>query len=78
MLWVLVLAVTVQGWADAQEKFETVTDTVSVIPIESIWAIIDGELRAETDVEAVAVRQVADVTKRVGAHRKDASSSCLI
>ena len=56
MLWVLVRAVSVQGGADTEEKFEGITEIVAVIPIESVGAIIYGELRAEADVEATAVR----------------------
>ena len=42
--------------ADAEKKFEGVTKIVSIIAIERIGAIVDGELRAETDVDAFAVR----------------------
>ena len=72
MLWVFVLAVTVEGGADAEEKFETVTEIVSVIAIETVGAIVDGELCPETDIDAVSVRQVADVTKCIGGYWKDA------
>ncbi len=64
-------AVTVQRWADAQEKLERVAEIVAVVAIERIGAVVDGELGAETDVDAVAVRQVADVTERVPAHWKN-------
>ena len=71
-------AVTVQRWADAEKEFERVTEIVSIVPIESVGAIIDGELRAEADVDTVAVRQVADVTKRVCAYGKYARVSAGI
>ena len=46
---------TVQGWADTQEKLEGVAEIVAVVAIETIGAIVDGELGAETDVDAIAV-----------------------
>ena len=55
MLRVLMHAVTVQGWADAEKKLEGVAKIVAVVPIESVGAVVDGELCAESDVEAVAV-----------------------
>jgi hypothetical protein len=55
MLRVVVCAVTVQRWPDPQKKFEGVAEIVAVIPIESVGPIIDCELRAETDVHAVAM-----------------------
>src|SRR6266480_643602 len=51
-----VSAMTVQRGADAQEKFKGVAEIVSVVSIESIRAAVEGELRAESDIEAVAVR----------------------
>ena len=65
-------SMTVQRWADAQEKFKGVTEIVSIVAIETIGAIVDRELRAESDVEAVAMRQIAHVSDRVSAHWKDA------
>ena len=59
----VVRAVTVLGWTDAQEKLEGVTEIVAVVAIERIGTVIDRELGAESDVDAVAVRQVADVTE---------------
>ena len=53
---ILVPSLAVQGWTDTQEKLEGVTEIVAVIAIESVGAIIDSELRAESNVEAVAVR----------------------
>jgi hypothetical protein len=51
----LVRAVTVQGWADAQKEFESVAEIVAVIALESVGAVINRKLRAETNVETVAV-----------------------
>ena len=71
VLGVIVLGVTVLGRPDAQEKLEGVAEIVSVVTIERIGAVVDCELGAEADVDAVAVRQVADVTERVSAHWKN-------
>ena len=71
VLSVVVRAMTVQGWPDAQEELERVAEIVAVVAIERVGAVVDGELGAETDVDAVAVRQVADVTERVPAHWKN-------
>ena len=51
----LVRAVTVEGRAYAQKKFKCVTEIVPIVAIESIGAIVDGELRSQADVEAIAV-----------------------
>jgi hypothetical protein len=48
---VIVHAVTVQGRADAKEKFETVTEIIAVVAVERIGAVVDGELGTETNVE---------------------------
>jgi hypothetical protein len=56
MLRVFVYAMSVQGWADTQEKLEPVTEIVAVVTIERIGAVVDGKLGAETYVDAVAVR----------------------
>src|SRR5262249_16026986 len=71
-------AVTVQGWADAEKELERVAKIVAVITVESVGAIIDGELGAKTDVDPIAMRQVADVTQRVPSHGKDARVRGLI
>src|SRR5438552_12422787 len=63
---------TVKGPADAQEKLEGVAEIVSVIAIETIGSIIDGELHAEPDVEAAAVREIAHVTDAVTADGENA------
>ena len=60
----VMLAVGVLRGTYTQEKFEGVAEVVAVVAIESGGAVIDSELRAETDVEAFAVRQVAHVTER--------------
>jgi len=72
VLAVLVHSVTVQRGADAEKKLEGITQIVSVIAVETIRAIVDRKLGAESDVEAVAMRQIADISNRVSAYRKDA------
>ena len=67
----LVRAVTVLGWPDPQEKLERVAEIVAVVAIERTGTVVDGELGAETYVDTIAVRQVADVTERVSAHLKN-------
>src|SRR5947207_13582435 len=67
-----VRAVSMPRWADAQKKFEGVTEIVSVVTIKAVRAIIYRKLGAESDINAVAVGQIADITNRVTAHRKDA------
>src|SRR4030095_11145694 len=69
---ILVPSLAVQGWTDTQEKLEGVTEIVAVVAIERIGAVIDRYLSTKTNVEALAVRQVADVTERVCTYRKDA------
>ena len=50
-----VSAVTVQRGADAQKKLKGITEIIAVITIETIRAIVERELRAQPDVEAVPV-----------------------
>src|SRR6266480_1988713 len=71
VLRVVVLAMTVLGRPDAQEKLEGVAEIVAIIASERVGAVVDGELGAETNVDTIAVRQVADVTERVPAHWKN-------
>src|SRR5436190_22375269 len=68
---VLVCVMTVLGRSDAQEKLEGVAEIVAIVAVERIRAVVDGELGAETNVDTIAVRQVADVTERVPAHWKN-------
>lgn len=67
----VMLAVSVQRGTDTQEKLEGVAKIIAVIAIERIGAVVYGELGSETDVDAISVRQVAHVTERVPAHRKN-------
>lgn len=52
---ILVPSLAVQGWTDTQEKLERVAEIIAVIAIKGVRAIIDCELGADTNVEAVAV-----------------------
>src|SRR5438477_4665399 len=72
VLSMFVRAVSMQRWTDAQKKFEGVTEIFSVVTIEAVRAIVDCKLGAEPDIDSVAMRQIADVTNSVAAHRKDA------
>ena len=67
----IVPIMAVQGWTNAEKELERVTEIVAVISVERIGAVVDGKLGAETNVDAVAVGQVADVTERVSAHWKN-------
>ena len=51
----LVRAMTVQGWADAEEELERVAEIVAIVTIERVGAVVDGELGAETYVNTFAV-----------------------
>ena len=75
VLRVVVLAVTVLGRPDAQEKLEGVAEVIPVVAIQSIGAIVDGELGAQTDVDTLAMRQVADVADRYPLTGKISDSS---
>ena len=66
-----VLAVSMLGRPDAEEKLEGVAEIIAIVAVETVGPIVDSELGAKTDVDAVAVRQVADVTERVPAHWKN-------
>ena len=55
VLRVLMCAVTVQRWTDAEKELEGIAETIAIIAIESLGAIVDGELRAEADVETVTM-----------------------
>ena len=56
VLRVIVLVVTMLGRPDAEKKLECVTEIVAVVAIESVGAIVDSDLCAQSDVEAVTVR----------------------
>ena len=72
MLAVLTPAMAVQRRTNAQEKLEGVTETVSIIAIQSVGTSVDGKLSAESDIEPIPMRKVAHITDRISAHRKDA------
>ena len=72
VLRMFVRAVSMQRWTDAQKKFEGLTEIFSVVTIKAIRAIIYRKLGAESDINAVAVGQIADVTDRISAYGKNA------
>ena len=55
VLRVVVVAVTVLGRPDAQEKLEGVAEVIALVAVERIGAVVDGELGAETDIYPLAV-----------------------
>ena len=55
VLRMVVLAVTVLGRPDAQEKLEGVSKIFAVIALERVGAVVNCELRPETDIDALAV-----------------------
>ena len=57
-------SMTVQRWADAQEKFKGVTEIVAVVAVERVRPIIDCELGTKSHIETIAMRQIADITDR--------------
>src|SRR5439155_1553543 len=60
-----------RSFCRAKKKLESVAEIVSLIAIEAVGTVVDGELRAQSYVETVAMRQIAYVTDRVAAHRKN-------
>jgi hypothetical protein len=47
VLRVIMRVMTVQRWPDTQEKLEGVAEIVSVVAVESVRAIVNGELPAD-------------------------------
>ena len=56
VLATLMHSVTMQRRTNAQKKLEGITEIVSVVAIETIGTIVDCELGAEADIDAVAMR----------------------
>jgi len=48
---------------DSKKNFQAVANFIAVIPIQFIRPMIDGELRAESDVNAIAMREIVHVTE---------------
>ncbi len=55
---------TVQRRADPKKKFESVTEAVAVVAIEAIGAVVDRKLGTKSDIQTIAMRQIADITDR--------------
>ena len=51
----IVTRMTVQGRMNAEKELKCIAEIVTVVAVESVGAVVDGELCAEADVEAVAV-----------------------
>ncbi len=66
----IVCAVAVQRWTDAQEKLKSVAEIVAVIVVKTVRAIIYRKLGAKSDIKPVAMRQVAHVSDRVTPYRE--------
>jgi hypothetical protein len=47
---------SMQRGTDAQKKLEGIAEIVSVVEIESAGTVVEGKLRAEADINAVAMR----------------------
>ena len=48
---------------DSKKNFQSVANFIAVIPIQFIRPMIDGELRAESDVNAIAMREIVHVAE---------------
>src|SRR4051812_38138867 len=64
-------SVRMQRWPHPQENGERDRQFVAVIALEPRRYVIDRELAAKTDVQSVAVREVAHVTDGVGVDREN-------
>jgi hypothetical protein len=50
----IVTRMTVQGRMNAEKELKYIAEIVTVVAVESVGAVVDGDLCAEADVEAVA------------------------
>ncbi len=57
------LVVPVERRTDSKKNFQAVSNLIAVIAIQFIRPMIDRELRAESDVYAIAMRKIVQVTK---------------
>ena len=48
---------------DSEKHLKAVANFVAVIPIQFAWSFIDRELSAESDVNAIAMREIVHVAK---------------
>src|SRR5436190_4251499 len=64
------LVVPVERRTDSKKNFQAVSNLIAVIAIQFIRPMIDRELRAESDVYAIAMRKIVHVTKWRSVDRK--------
>ena len=55
--------VPVKRRTDSKENLQAISNLVAVIPIQFIRPMIDGELRAESDINAIAMREIVHVAE---------------
>ena len=48
---------------DSEKHLKAVANFVAIIPIQFIRSMVDGELRAESDVNAIAMREIVHVAE---------------
>ena len=48
---------------DSKKNFQAVANFIAIIPIQFIRPMIDGELRTESDVNAIAMREIVHVAE---------------
>src|SRR5205823_11858237 len=63
------LVVPMERRTDSKENFQAVSNIIAVIAIQFIRPMIDGELRAESDVYAIAMRKIT--RSRMTQHRSE-------
>ena len=57
------LVVPMKRRTDSKKNFQAITNLVAVITIQFIRPMIDGELRTESDVNAIAMPEIVHVAK---------------
>ena len=57
------LMVPMKRWTDSKENLQATSNLVAIITIQCIWPMIDGELRAESDIEAIAMRKIVHIAE---------------
>jgi len=48
---------------DSKKNFEAIANFIAVIPIQFIRPMIDRELRAESEINAIAMRKIVHVAE---------------
>jgi len=66
----VVRAVIVPRRPYAQKELKCVAELIAVVAIEAVWAIVNRKLSAESDINAVAVGQIADIANRITAYQR--------